>query len=239
MALISRVVKCTSPEKELDPDVAAWMDAVVVLLNRWYTGKPGPWFHAPRPLASQRRALDKLCSQVVGALNDVDTKLPAGNMDDYLAKKEVAECPKAGRLPVVPGELLLIMWPGGDRQGLHARLLGHVVTLGHGRKKGYQVIGGHFNHIVGLKPKCAAPSWALGFGKALRNSKLIESRVALAVDSLVTIAVLTTGRPSAVKISSAVRKFAAVVLASSLSVYFAHVETSRNPADKRSRRDHA
>merc|ERR1712194_503766 len=48
------------PPKELDPDVAACMVTIVVLLNRWYTGKPGPRVQALRPHASQRRALAKL-----------------------------------------------------------------------------------------------------------------------------------------------------------------------------------
>ena len=90
-------------------------------------------------------------------------------------------------------------------------------------------------HINALEIRAAL----LGVLWALRDSSLIGSRVMFAVDSQVTIAVLTKGRSSAVTISSAVRKFAAVVLASSLSVYFVYVETSRNPADKPSRRDHA
>ena len=89
-------------------------------------------------------------------------------------------------------------------------------------------------HINALEIRAAL----LGVLWALRNPKIVGSRLVVAVDSQVAIAVFAKGRSSVPTISSAVRKFSVCVLVSSLSISLIYVETSRNPADKPSRQSH-
>ena len=73
---------------EIGPEASAWLDATIVILIRWYTGRAGPWCENYVAHASQARALRSLGVQVRCALEDETTQLPDGDMNAYLDKKD-------------------------------------------------------------------------------------------------------------------------------------------------------